>query len=279
MVQAERQTVRMIRLAILILAMAPLAIAESPAVQMTNLSRPAAADFKIGDRFEITIKAEARQPVSVRTTATNGHTDWGPVVGWTDAAGRWSTTGEFRKSDFGDSRQVWTIGGKPADPILQVSIDAPCVPGGEAMAIFTGMHHALHCPTTEGMQTFQTLSDTDDFRTPDGRTIPPHSQSDMTADQYHAEIIQSFIGTGPSDRPGAWLHGDRTAAMILEIIGVNALTNNEIRNVLRIVRAAFQTPANEHEKTLQLLRTLARSTDTANLKQLIAETEAWVYTR
>lgn len=107
-------------LLILAVAVAP-AIAQGPVVRLTNATRPARNDFQIGDRFEIAITGAARQPVSVRTTM-KGRTNWGPVIGWTDMGGRWATTGQFEKGDFGDWSEVWTVGGKlakPRDPVLR----------------------------------------------------------------------------------------------------------------------------------------------------------------
>src|ERR1700719_2986854 len=86
------------------------AIAQSPVVQLTNATRPASRDFQIGDRFEIVITGAANQPVSVRTTM-QGRTDWGPIVGWTDLSGRWSTAGQFDRGDFPGGSEVWTVGG------------------------------------------------------------------------------------------------------------------------------------------------------------------------
>jgi hypothetical protein len=68
--------------ALLILAIAVVpAVAQKPAVLLTNSTRPAGTDFQIGERFEIVVTAAANQPVSVRTTM-KGRTDWGPVVGY-----------------------------------------------------------------------------------------------------------------------------------------------------------------------------------------------------
>ena len=78
-------------------------------VRLINAARPGSTDFQIGDRFEIVIPGAADQPVSVRTTR-DGRTDWGPVIGRSDISGRWSTTGEFTKSDFGNWSEAWTVG-------------------------------------------------------------------------------------------------------------------------------------------------------------------------
>ena len=83
---------------IFILAMAAIpVVAQRPIVRLINVTHPAGKDFQIGDRFELVIAGAPDQPVSVRTTM-QGRTDWGPVIGHTDAAGRWSTTGQFEKT-------------------------------------------------------------------------------------------------------------------------------------------------------------------------------------
>ncbi|HMC59041.1 MAG TPA: hypothetical protein VKJ01_07610, partial [Candidatus Solibacter sp.] len=113
--------------ALLILAVAGIPVAaQNPVVRLTNTTRPGSADFQIGDRFEIAIAATANQPVSVRTTM-NGRTDWGPVIGWTGMDGRWSTTQQFEKGDFGDWMEVWTVGGKLAKAPVHFSVGAPCL--------------------------------------------------------------------------------------------------------------------------------------------------------
>jgi hypothetical protein len=110
-------------LLILAIAVAP-AVAQQRAVLLTNSTRPAGTDFQIGELFEIVVTAAADQPVSVRTTM-KCRTDWGSVVGWADLSGRWSTTGQFEKGDFGDWNEVWTVGGKLASPALHFSVGAP----------------------------------------------------------------------------------------------------------------------------------------------------------
>ena len=85
------------------------AAAQRSMVRLINAARPGSTDFQIGDRFEIVIPGAADQPVSVRTTR-DGRTDWGPVIGRTDISGRWSATGEFTKSDFGNWSEAWTVG-------------------------------------------------------------------------------------------------------------------------------------------------------------------------
>jgi hypothetical protein len=163
------------------------------------------------------------------------------VIGWTDTGGRWSTAGRFEKSDFGGWGEVWTIGGKLANPVFHFSVGAPCLKGGKAQMAMSGINVALSCETAQGVENFGTPSDDDPFRTPDGRMISPPGRFNMTAEQYHAEIIQYLLSIGPGEvRPG-WL-GDEAGSSITKMIGVNALTEDEIRNVLAIVRDAFEMP-------------------------------------
>jgi hypothetical protein len=274
-------------LLILALAVAP-AIAQGPVVRLTNATRPARNDFQIGDRFEIVITGAARQPVSVRTTM-KGRTNWGPVIGWTDLGGRWATTGQLEKGDFGDWSQVWTVGGKLAKPAIQFYVGAPCLKGGQGFAFLSGPNTVLTCETAEGRQTFATPSDTDSFRTADGRVVPGRI-SKMSPEQYHAEILQDLITSRGKEMGAVHISlqssrgglGDEAADLIMNLIGVNALNEDETRNVLSIVRAVFEKPeripqsAKDPSRTLLLLRNLADSTDQPSLKQQIAETMAYV---
>jgi hypothetical protein len=262
----------------LALAVVPV-LAQSPIVQLNNISRPASKDFQIGDRFEIVITAAANQPVSVRTTRQS-RMDWGPVVGWTDSRGHWSTTGQFEKSDFGGWSEVWTVGGKPANPAIQLSVGAPCLNGGQGFILFSGPNMLQSCETAEGPQTFATPSAPDPFRTPDGRLIPGRT-SNRTAEQYHAEIMQYSITSHTGDVRAGEL-GDAAGALIAKIIGVNALNEEETRNVLSIVHTAFEKPeripeeAKDPSATLLLLRNLADQAGPESLKQQIAQTVSYV---
>jgi hypothetical protein len=258
------------------------AIAQSPVVQLTNATRPASKDFQIGDRFQIVVTGAANQPVSVRTTM-QGRTDWGPIIGWTDLSGRWSTTGQFEKGDFPGGSEVWTVGGKLANPAIHFSVSAPCLKGGQGFVMQSGPNMVLTCETAEGRQIFATPSDTEPFRTPDDRLIPGRI-SNMTAEQYHAEIIQSLIESRANGVQSGRL-GDEAAAAIVKMIGANALNEDETRNVLSIIRAAFEKPdlipqaAKDPSTTLSLLQKLADSTGQDSLKQQIADTIARVQAR
>ncbi len=79
--------------------------------------------------------------------------------------------------------------------------------------------------------------------------------------------------------------GDETAGLITKLIGVNALSEGEIRNVLMIVRSAFERPetiapgARYPTRTLNLLQHLADFADESGLQRQIAETLEYVQTR
>jgi hypothetical protein len=276
-------------LAILVLAIVPV-IAQSPLVRLLNSSRPSSTDFNIGDHFEILITGAPNQPVSVRTTR-QGRTDWSPVIGSTDSIGRWSTGGKFEKSDFGDWNEVWTIGGKLASPGIHFSVRAPCLPGGQGQSVVfvSGPNMSLNCETTDGTQTFVTPSQADSFRTPDGRLVNGRA-SEQTQEQYHTEILQYLMANGMGTTPVALQskrggRGDETADLISTLIRVNALSEDETRNLLAILRAAFEKPENLRpsvrtpSSTVRLLRHLADITDPGNLKREIDETIAYFQAR
>jgi hypothetical protein len=104
-------------------------------------------------------------------------------------------------------------------------------------------------------------------------------------------ILQYFItGQGQMKTPIALQssrggRGDETAELITKLIGVNALNSDETRNVLAIIRAAFEKPesiaptARFPGRTFELLRHLADFTDQDSLQRQIAETVAYVQTR
>jgi hypothetical protein len=246
--------------------------AQNAAVRITNASRPGSTDFQVGDRFEIVVTGAPNLPVSVRTMR-QGRTDWGPVIAHTDAGGRWSTEGQFEKQDFGAWSEVWTVGGKAANPVVSFWVTGPCIPGGHAFIENSGPNMLLSCETVDGQQSFGTPSGTDPFRTPDGRIVSGRTRSAMPAEEYRMEIMESMMGGGNA-QPGklAAEAGD----LIMKMIGVNALTDAESRTVLSIVRAAFeqiQFRAGEAEKPamLLLLQHLEGETDQASLKRETSE--------
>jgi hypothetical protein len=269
----------------LVLAIVP-AVAQIPLVSLFNASRPG-SDFQVGDRFEIVIAASPNQPVSVRTSR-QGYTDWSPVVGTTDSTGRWSTGGQFEKRDVGSWGEIWTVGGKLVSPVLRFWVKAPCLPNGRTFIIGSGPNMILTCETTEGTQTFATGM-SDSFRTPDGRLVNG-GLSERTREQWQSEQLGYFMANGMGTTPVRFQSpqgelGDETADLISKLIGVNALKEDETRNLLAILRAAFQKPesiqptAEEPSRTLLLLRHLADSSDPGNLRQEIDETIAYFQAR
>jgi hypothetical protein len=277
------------RLLLVVLLVFP-AFAQSPSARLINATRPG-HDFQIGDRFEILITgAPQNKPVSVRTT-TNGRTDWGPIIGLTDIDGRWSTTGKFERADFGDWSEVWTVGGKTANPIIQFSVNAPCSKEGKMSAIVMNRHTSLTCDTAEGRQTFVTQSYSLPFRTPDGRAIPARVRAELTAEQYQEETMEYFTTRRDAQNassgrwPVARQRGDAAAALITKIIGPNALSEDEILNVLSVIRGAFKrreviaSSELNPSKTLILLSALSSSNDPEGLQRQIAETIAYVRTQ
>jgi hypothetical protein len=138
------------------------AAAQNPLVRLVNASHPASSVFQVGDRFEVLVTGAPNQPVSVRTTM-NGRTGWGPIIGSTDSTGRWSTAGQFEKNDFGGWYEVWTVGGKLASPVVQFSVNAPCLPGGRGMAFTSGPNVMQTCETAEGSQSFSTSPGSNSF--------------------------------------------------------------------------------------------------------------------
>jgi hypothetical protein len=275
-------------LAFLLIA-ATSALAQNPLVRLINTTHPASRVFEVGDRFEILVTGTPNQPVSVRTTMEN-RTDWSPVIGSTDSTGRWSTAGQLEKRDFGGWREVWTVGGKLASPVVEFSVSAPCLPGGDAMAMSTGLHMQLTCETAEGRRTFSSPPETGSFRTPDGRVVPGRPNEE-TQDAYQTEILQDLMaGNQPPASPvslqsSRGARGDETAELIANLIGVNALSSNEIRNVLAILHGAFEKPetiapgAIYPVRTMKLLSHLTDLTDDSGLRREIAETLEYVQTR
>jgi hypothetical protein len=114
--------------------------------------------------------------------------------------------------------------------------------------------------------------------------------SERTREQYQSEQVGYFIANGMGttavrfQSPQGEL-GDETADLVGRLIGVNALSEDETRNLLAILRAAFQKPESirptgkEPSRTLVLLRHLADVTEPGNLKQEIDETIAYFQTR
>jgi hypothetical protein len=256
------------------LAIGP-AVAQTATVRIANATRPAASDFQIGDRYKIDIVGAPNQPICVRTTA-NSRTDWGPVIAHTDLTGRWSTTGQFDKSDFGDLTEVWTVGGKLAGPVIQFTVGAPCLAGGQNRVTTTGISTSVICETAEGTRSFATPSSTEPFRTPDGRVIQQAVPVEQTPEQYRARILESYITTPATNPAFLASMGDQVGTILGKTIGENALTPDETRNVIGVIRAAFAKPGTQPTGTLPFLQKLATQTDENGLKNKIAETIALI---
>jgi hypothetical protein len=106
------------------------------------------------------------------------------------------------------------------------------------------------------------------------------------------DILQDLITIkrGDTSQPRVSLQsssggrGDEVAGLIGGLIGVNALSEDEIGNVLSIIHATFEKPetialsARVPSKTVQFLQHLADLTDQGSLKQQIADTVAYVQT-
>jgi len=259
--------------AILIFALAAIpALAQNPVAQIVNLTRGGTTDFQVGDRFGIVITAWANEPVSVRTTR-NSVTDWSLVIGWTDQSGHWATQGQFEKSDFGQWSQGWTVGAKLTAQPLQFFVTGSCLPGRPGSMSTSGPNIALNCETAAGEQTFVTQSFGDSFRTPDGRVIPGLVTHGGTPEQRMSIVIEEG---GPSGQVG-----DAAAALITKVIDANTLSEREIRNVIQIIRMAFQnldhnSPTSNPIATVALLKQLTNQTELESLKKEIAATIAFV---
>jgi hypothetical protein len=266
------------------------AIAQHPLVRIVNASHQTSNTFQVGDRFEVLVIGAPNQPVSVRTTM-NGATDWGPVLDATDSTGGWSTAGQFEKRDFGSWREVWTVGSRLASPAVEFFVDAPCLPDKPGMGFTSGAYITKTCETAEGFRNFSTSSVPDYFRTAHARTVPGVPIEQQTQDEYQMEVLQDeitrqqpFTGTLGlrSSRGGL---GDETAKLITNLIGVNGLSEGEIRNVLSIIRLAFARLENIAPglnfpgRSLKLVRHLEDLTDDSSLKQQITETLEYLQTR
>jgi len=264
------------------------AVAQVPVVRLVNTTRPG-SEFRIGDRFEIRIIGAPNQPISVRTSR-QGRTDWSPLIGSTDSAGQWSTGGQFEKRDFGSWSEIWTVGGKLASLAIQFDVNTPpYLPGGQYLGETSGPNTSVHCETREGLQLFITPALADPFLAPDGRLVYGRPQT-QSQSQYHSEILEYLMATGIGPE-GIHLQtsqgglGDGTAELISNLIGGNALTGDETRNVLAILRSSFEMPesmlpsAKEPSRTLLLLRHLSDITDESSVRSEIDGTIAYFLAR
>jgi hypothetical protein len=119
--------------------------------------------------------------------------------------------------------------------------------------------------------------------------LVPGDSTKQTQDEYHMLVLQDLITSQEQMRTPIALssrggRGDETADLIMKLIGVNALNADETRNVLAIIRDAYEKPesiaptARFPGRTYQLLRHLADFTDQESLRRQIGETLAYVQT-
>ena len=120
---------------------------QNPLTRVVNASHPGGGTFQVGDRFELL------------------------VIGATDSTGRWSTSGQFEKSDFGGWSELWTVGARLANPAVQFSVNALCLPGGQGTFAISGLNMAQFCETAEGRQSFSTSSGPGRFRVTDATLV------------------------------------------------------------------------------------------------------------
>jgi len=252
------------------------AAAQTPTAKLANLSRPDSSDFQVGDRYQVVVTGAPNLPVSVRTMR-QGRTDWGPVIGYTDAVGRYAVEGQFEKQDFGDWREIWTAGGRVASPVVELSVKGQCLPGGHALMNVSGPNVGLSCDTSIGPQSFVTPSDGDSFRTPDGRVIEGHQRSAMTAEDLRTEVVAHAITGEGNVRQSKMLSA--AISSISQIVGANALSEKETRNVIAIAHAAFEgqyRAMKAKPELIAFLQHLEKQTDQLALQQQLADTVAFV---
>ena len=90
----------------------------------------------------------------------------------------------------------------------------------------------------------------DSFRTPDGRLVARRKSGNMTPDEYYMDILQYLITSQGKDiaqtrvslQSSSGGLGDEVAGLIARLIGPNALSDYETRNVLAIIHAALERP-------------------------------------
>jgi len=88
-----------------------------PQVQLRNLTRPTATDFRVGEKFTLQILGRPSSAVTVSST----HNGVGsPIVaqGSTDSAGDYSVTGVFTTAQKGEWYESWYVAGALATPVL-----------------------------------------------------------------------------------------------------------------------------------------------------------------
>jgi hypothetical protein len=88
----------------------------TPAASITNLSRPSASSFQVGDRWEIRVSGAANSPVSVTAKLPNGETS-STSYGSTDSSGSYRMNGQMAEDSIGHWVETWHVGNRDAAAI------------------------------------------------------------------------------------------------------------------------------------------------------------------
>lgn len=108
------------------------AMAQTPTVQLTNLTR-GGSNFIVGDDWRVDITGPPSQEVKV-TATQNGNPLGTTSYGYTDGSGQFQLSGFMDAGAIGNWSQVWSVGDVPAVPTLNFSVTQP-PPGCEAYAV------------------------------------------------------------------------------------------------------------------------------------------------
>lgn len=84
--------------------------------QVRNLSRPGAADFSVGEQFEVVVTGEPNQAV-IGAASQNGAVMARSSFGRTDKNGRFTLTGSMGPDNIGTWKEQWQVGELKAPPI------------------------------------------------------------------------------------------------------------------------------------------------------------------
>lgn len=78
-------------------------------VALSNLTRPGDTEYQIGDQWQLDVTGPPQQNIVIGGTLDDAALT--PVVaGKTDAAGRWTLTGQFTRGDVGDWIETYSVG-------------------------------------------------------------------------------------------------------------------------------------------------------------------------
>jgi hypothetical protein len=90
-----------------------------------------------------------------------------------------------------------------------------------------GPNMVLSCETAEGRQTFATPSDTDPFRTPEGRVVRPQSiEHDGGAIPRGDSAVSHYQPRQRREVESAWR--DEAGTLITKIVGPNTFDEDEV---------------------------------------------------